>query len=300
MSTAELLKPYVPEGFAEFWKETVAEAEAVPLHFDLAPQDDYRSPEHSIELLKFRGIKGQTLHGWVALPDQPSPGFLWIPPYSRWSMLPNEYGVRPGLASISLNFFGESAFHREDYTPARGYFADGVNDPHTWEFRRMFQDAVILARIFAELPGIDRERIFGFGMSQGGGIAIWLGAWFKMIRAVVADEPFLGGMPWVLTGSAHRFPLKELTDYAEQSPENDSAVRRTLSYFDTLNHATRCEVPTRLTLGLKDPAVRPQQVRAIYDALPGDKDLEEIDWGHDWHPRMIEGAQEFLTARNLI
>jgi cephalosporin-C deacetylase len=203
------------------------------------------------------------------------------------------------MASVSFNFHGEGPFHRENYTPERGYFADGVDRPETWVFRRMFQDAVLVARHMTELPGIDGRRLGAMGMSQGGGISIWMGAWVPLIRAVVADMPFLGGMPWVLSRSAFRYPLKELTDWLQASPEHDAAGRSTIRYFDTVNQATCCQVPTRLSLGLKDPAVRPEQVRAIFDALAGEKELDELDWGHDWHPQMVEANRDWLL-RHLV
>jgi hypothetical protein len=31
-------------------------------------------------------------------------------------------------------------------------------------------------------------------------------------------------------------------------------------------------------------------VRAVYEALPGEKELEKLPGGHDWHPEMVEGT----------
>ncbi|MES1227351.1 MAG: acetylxylan esterase, partial [Armatimonadota bacterium] len=64
-----------------------------------------------------------------------------------------------------------------------------------------------------------------------------------------------------------------------------------VSYYDTVNVATRCHVPTLVTAGTKDPSVRPAQAEALFDALPGRKKYELMDWGHDWHSSMV--------ARNL-
>lgn len=296
---SDLLRPYIPPGFEEFWGEVVSEANSAPLDFIVAAQNEFFLDSHSVEVFSFRGVDGESRQGWVALPTglTVAPGFLWLAPYSRWSMLPNRYGVRDGMASISFNFHGESAFHREEYSVERGYMAHGVESRDTWVFKRMFQDAVIVGRIFSQFEGVDSEKIAAMGMSQGGGLAIWMGAWVPWIKAVVADEPFLSGVPWILDAKYFRYPLKELTDVAFASEESEAKVRLTLSYFDTVNQSAFCEKPTRVTLGLKDPSVRPPQVRAVYETLPGIRELEEIDCGHDWHPRMIEGAQEFLRTK---
>lgn len=299
---SDLLRPYVPPGFEAFWRENTDEAMLAPLDFSVSDQINFLPIDHVVKVLEFRGISGETLHGWIAWPKAGgfSPGFLWLAPYSRWSMLPNEYGTRSGMVSLSFNFHGESAFHREEYTPARGYMAEGIESRETWIFRKMYQNSVIAGRILGSLERVDSNRIVTAGMSQGGGLAIWMGAWVDYVKAVVADEPFLAGVPWILDAKHFRYPLKEMTDLAFSSPEMQEKVRETLSYFDTVNQAAFCEVPTRVTLGLKDPSVRPSQVKAVYETLPGHKDIEEIDWGHDWHPRMIAGAEEFLREVKFL
>ncbi len=291
------IQPNPPEGFEAFWSSLAVAAEAFPLSFEIREQDQIAHDGHHVRLVDFQGRDG-VLHGWVATPRhevKASPGFLWLAPYSRWSMLPNEYGTRAGLSSLSFNFFGEDAFHEEVYTPKRGYFAEGVESPESWIFGRMAFDAIVAGRVLAALDEVDEGRIGVSGMSQGGGMSIWLGAVWPVVKAVVAEMPFLGGMDWVLgQNRPFRYPLKELTDVMQSSAEMGEKVRRTVSFFDTVNLAAHCRVPTRVTLGLKDPAVRPEQARAVFAALPGEKEIEELDWGHDWHPRMVEGGSAWF------
>lgn len=293
-----LLAPSPPVDLESFWNRVVFEADSHPLEFEVKAQSEQYAPDHIVNTIEFTGISGQVRHGWVALPKrfvQPVPGFLWVPPYSRWSMLPNQYGTRPGFASLSFNFFGESAFHQEVYKPERGYFAEGIESPETWIFREMAQNAIVASRILESLPEVDSNRLASMGMSQGGGISIWLGAFLPRIRAVVADMPFLGGMRWALDPkNVYRYPLKEVTDVMALSPQNEAMVRKTISYFDTVNVGSFCQKPTRVTLGLRDPAVKPEQARAVFEALAGEKELEEIDFGHDWHPQMVSGGTEWL------
>lgn len=289
------LEPYPPPGFEAFWREASDESASAPLDFEEAPTEKASPTGHEVRAFSFRGMEGRRLHGWFALPEADSPpGFLWVPPYGQWSMPPDEYGTRPGFASASLNFFGHGAFHEEAYSPGRGYFAQGVGEPATWVFRRMFQDARIALRVLAASGHADPARLAACGLSQGGGIAIWLGAWAPEVRAVAADYPFLSGMPWVLARGLHRYPLRELRDWADGPGGSPEAVARTLAYYDTVNQAAHCRVPTLVSAGLRDPAVRPEQARAVYEALPGPKELAEIDFGHDWHPSMVARNQAWL------
>ena len=131
-------------------------------------------------------------------------------------------------------------------------------------------------------------------MSQGAGMAIWLGAWCPIVRAVCSDMPFLAGINDTLGGSVSRYPLKELFDFMQDLPVGEARLQHTVSYFDTINHATHCDVPTLVSLGLRDPASKPDNVRVVYDALPGLKKLQIYEGGHDWDAGMVEVNRNWL------
>lgn len=289
--------PWPPEDLEAFWAGAIDEARRTPLEYRRSGHSTFDHPHLSVESLTFSGMGGRTLHGWIATPPgaRRLPGFLWIPPYGRESVLPNEYGTRSGMVSLSFNFHELNAFHQEGYVPERGYFSEGAGNPATWIFRRMLQDAYLALRVLRAQPEADEDRLAACGMSQGGGISIWLGAWSGLVRAVCADMPFLGAMRFAMT-KAYRYPLKELADFAEREPLGEERLMHTLSYFDTVNQATRCGVPTLVTLGEKDPAVRPEQAEAVYQALPGEKRLIRYPGGHDWHAEMVENNRSWMTA----
>ncbi len=289
--------PYLPEDFSDFWAEAIQEARAEGLDYHRGLVNAYDWPGFQIETISFRGMGGRQLHGWLAYPPgaRRLPGFVWLPPYGQESKLPDAYGTRPGFASLSFNFHGHDAFHQEKYVQSRGYFAEGAESPETWVFRRMIQDAFIATRVLQAQVEVDEERIGAAGMSQGGGLAIALGAWCPIIRCVVADMPFLGAVKDTLTSNVYRYPLKELVDAMTTLPLGEVRILNTVAYFDTVNQATFCKVPTHVSLGLKDPACKPDTVQAIYDALPGIKHLEVYDWGHDWHPSMIANNERWLA-----
>jgi cephalosporin-C deacetylase len=291
------LAPYLPEDFDDFWQETVAEAAAVPLDYRRSLNNDFECQGFRVETFDFKATGGRRLNGWIAFPDgaRRLPAFIWLPPYGKQSLLPNVYGTRDGFVSLSFNFFGNEAFHQEKYIPGQGYFAEGAELPETWVFRRMFQDALIATRVLQAQLEVDEDRIGAMGMSQGGGMSVWLGAWSPIVKAVCADMPFLGGMNHALSGKIYRYPLKELTDFMENLPVGEARVLNTVSYYDTINHATRCGKPTQVSLGLNDPAAKPDSVRSIFEALPKSKLLRTYDWGHDWHPDMVDNNRNWLV-----
>lgn len=290
------LVPYVPEDFDAFWLEVLDEARQVPLDFHRSLRNEYNAPGFIVESFHYLGMGGRRLNGWIAYPEgaRRLPGFLWIPPYGRESVLPNRYGTREGFVSLSINFHGESPFHQEEYIPSRGYFAFGADSPDSWIFKTMFQNAWLATRVLQALPEADEDRLAAMGMSQGGGIAIWLGAHCDLIKAVCADMPFLCGMNVMLGNQVYRYPVKELYDFAETIPLGMERVKNTIAYFDTLNQATRCHVPTQVTLGERDPACRPEQVEALFEALNGPKLLRRYPGGHDWDFGMVDHNRQWL------
>lgn len=291
----------LPDEFDEFWHERTALALEARLDGRRKPTER-RSPfGHRIDEIEFRGIDGTPRHGWLALPDdtESAPGFLWVPPYGLSSRFPDEYGTRPGFLSLSLNLHGYGAFHEEKYTPERGYFAWGIESPETWILGRMYQDCVLAARFLLAVPTISGSAVTAMGMSQGAGLSIWLGAFCPLVNRVVADMPFLGDVRKTLAERVFRYPLKEIKDAMEGMIMGEAVVGNTLAYFDTVHVASRCFVPTQVSLGLRDPACRPDTVRAIFDALPlaeADRRLITYDWGHDWHPDMVANNEEWLEA----
>lgn len=293
-----MFQPYLPEDFDAFWAEVAHEARQVPLNYWRERAPDRDTPSHSVDWIGFQGAHGAALEGWLAYPAGASrlPAFVWIPPYGRESLLPDAYGSREGMTSLSFNLHGLGAFHREAYVTARGYFADGAGSPQTWVFRSLIQHCLIAARVLQAQLEADEDRVGAMGMSQGGGLALWLAAFSPVVRAVCADMPFLGAMPHVFAKPIHRYPLKELQDFMEREPLGRERVMHTLAYFDTLNVATRCAKPTLVTLGLKDPACRPDTVRAIHEALPGPRGLVEYPGGHDWDPAMVGINRDWLLS----
>ena len=287
-----------PEDFESFWLEAASEALKAPLEMERSVSNDFDLPGFRVETHSFLGIDGRRIHGWIAVPDgvRHAPGLLWIPPYGRESVLPNQYSTRVGSVSLSFNFHGEGAFHQEKYVVARGYFAHGAESPETWVFRTMFQNAVLASRVLQAQIEVDETKIGAMGISQGAGMSIWLAAWNPIVRSVCADLPFLGNVGNTLLNSVYRYPLKEVRDYMDSIPLGEARVLNTLSYYDTVFQAGFAKVPVQVTLGLKDPACRPDTVRAIYEALPVQKVLNELDWGHDYHPSMIPANADWFAA----
>lgn len=287
--TDPILPPYPPDDFNEFWDRMESERS----HRSPAWVREHRPDEdidtHRIERIDFQGDTENPLHGWIALPQGtalPAPAFLWPHAYGLESHVPDAYSCYPGYISMSYNMHGLGAYHHEKYTPEKGYFTKGIEDPDNWIFHAFVRDALRALDILAAQPEVDPSHLYCAGLSQGGGLGIMLSAATDRIRAACADLPFLSSMPWAIK-KAYRYPYKEFADWASRRALGMEAVLGTLAYFDTLNCATRAKCPIQVSYGTRDPACTPNTVMAIYKALPEPKNLLVYeDHGHDWHPTM--------------
>lgn len=287
----------LPDDFDAFWQQARDESLAVPLNFKRSRANDFALDGFRVETFRFQAMDRRTLDGWIAYPPDAKglPGFLWIPPYGRESLLPNAYGTREGMVSLSINLHGYGPFHQEKYEPARGYLSEGADAPETYIFRRILQDCMIAFRVLQAQIEVNESQLGCMGMSQGAGLSLWMGAHCPGVRAVCADMPFFGGVAGNLDRGAYRYPLKELADFIETIPMGREQVAYTLSYYDTIHQASRCQVPTLVSLGEKDPASRPENVRRIFDAVAApQKRLVEYPGGHDWDSQMVDNNRTWL------
>lgn len=301
MEPAVLLKaPQPPADFVAFWQAATAEAQAVPLHFERVHQSDDDHPTHQVFRLRWRGMDGQGREGWYAIPRTvvlPAPAVLYLPGYGVGTVPINENTKFERFITFSVNLHGYAVEPNVPYSPELGYFTRGIESPHTYVYRRLVQESILAMRILAAQAEVNSNRLVAAGLSQGGGLAVMLGAWCALVACVVAELPALSYWEYLLGKPAWRYPIKEFADYMQATGISRQAVLAVLQYFDAVNHAPYVRVPTQLSLALKDPSIRPPVVFSLYEALRVPKRLLIYeDLGHDWHPEMRLRLEEWALS----
>jgi cephalosporin-C deacetylase-like acetyl esterase len=124
------------------------------------------------------------------------------------------------------------------------------------------------------LSEVDEGRFAFFGTSQGGGGALLLASIFsgRGVRACAADVAFLTGFAMAAAKDnpgAYELALAEVRRMGEKSPGVVADAWRALGFVDTLSHAHRLTMPVLLTAGLDDETCPADQIRTLFDALPG-------------------------------
>ncbi|MBL7252721.1 acetylxylan esterase [Paractinoplanes lichenicola] len=299
-----------PDGFDEFWAETLAEA---------AKHDvDVRLQEVATNLetittydVTFRGFAGQDVRAWLRVPAHatgPLPAVVQFVGYGggRGHALENLLWASAGFAHLQMDTRGQgsgwSLGDTPDEAPSQpqvpGVMTRGILDPATYYYRRMFTDAVRAVDAARSLDVVDNSRIAVLGGSQGGGNALAVAGLRDDLAAAVAFVPFLCDFPRALQVT-ESYPYKEIIDYLVVHRTEVEPVRRTLAFFDGVNFAARAAAPALFSAALRDTVCPPSTVFGAFHEYGGEKEIEVWEFnGHEGGGILDEArALEFLRGR---
>ncbi|MDX9954998.1 MAG: acetylxylan esterase [Anaerolineae bacterium] len=275
-----------PADFDAFWAKTLAETRAYPLdpHFE---QVDYGLRRLETFDVTFAGYAGQPIKGWLQLPRErsgPLPCVVEYIGYGGGRGFPTEWLLwsNVGFAHLIMDTRGQGSTWRHGDTPDNagaggdphhpGFMTQGILDPHTYYYRRVFTDAVRAVETARAHPAVDATRIAIVGGSQGGGITLAVSGLLPDVAAVLPDVPFLCHYRRAVE-LTDRDPYHELTRYCKTHRDKAETVFRSLAYFDGVNFAARAAAPALFSVGLMDDICPPSTVYAAYNTYAGPKDI---------------------------
>lgn len=288
----------IPADFDEFWAARIAEADAVPLDYEILPSDQI--PELgscTYYDLYFTGMEGARVYAKYAVPKVPGGGpvplvlqFHGYPGCTRsWAEQSSWPGI--GCAILSMDNPGQGG-RSEDVggfkgTTVSGHLITGVDGgPKNLYYVRLYQDQHILCRIVRELEGIDLSRIYVNGSSQGGGMGIACCALNPdLVNRASILYPFLSDFREVWELGADEIAYDGIRYYSrwfDADGERADEWFGTLGYVDSLSFAHLVRCPVLFGTGLADVVCPPETQFAVYNALTcPKKHLLYPDFGHE-------------------
>ncbi len=295
-----------PADFDAFWADTLSAARQHPLDAVFEPVD------FGLKLLDtydvtFSGYGGQRIKGWLLLPKQrtePLPCVVEYIGYSGGRGFPVNWltWASAGYAHLVMDTRGQgwSIGNRGD-TPdlpdganpfAPGFMTQGIVDPKTYYYRRLFTDAVRAVETAQSHPAVDSERIAATGGSQGGGITLAAGGLEPAIKVIMPDVPFLCHYRRA-TSITDRSPYSEITTFLKGHRDLIDVVFNTLSYFDGVNFSARIKAKALFSVALMDLTCPPSTIYAAYNQLSGDKEIRVYPYNDH------EGGSAFQTVEKI-
>ena len=283
-----------PADFDEFWTDTLKQARAVDLDAVFEPVDNGLSLVRTLDVT-FRGYGGHPIKGWLTLPatvDGPLPTVVQYIGYGGGRGVPHQhlFWAAAGYAHFVMDTRGQGSGWVRGDTPdpegsgphVSGFMTQGVEDPATYYYRRVYTDAVRAIEAARSHPAVDGTRLAVHGGSQGGGISIAVAGLVPDLLAAMPDVPFLCHFERAV-GLTDTDPYGEIVRYLMIHRAKEARVRATLSYFDGVSFARRATAPALFSTALMDTTCPPSTVFAAYHAWAvADKDIRVYTFnGHE-------------------
>lgn len=295
-----------PADFDAFWSKTLDEARSYELGARFEPCADTGLRTVDVYDVTFAGFGGHPVRGWFVLPagtTRPLPVVVEFIGYGGGRGLPHTHllWASAGFAHFVMDTRGQGSGWMAGDTPDPvgsapafpGFMTRGIEDPHSYYYRRVFTDAVRAVEAARSHPLVDAARTAAVGESQGGGITLAVGGLIPDLVAIAPDVPFLCDFPRALTVT-DRNPYREVGNYLKTHRGRAERVRTTLSYFDGVHFAARGRAPALFSTALEDMTCPPSTVFAAYNAYAHpDKAIEVYDFNDH------EGGGPFQKAVQL-
>lgn len=292
--------------FDAFWQDSLAQARRFPLAPRFERVTNYMKSIEAYDVT-YAGYEGQDIKGWLLLPagrSGPVPCVVEYIGYGGGRGLPTDWltWASAGYAHLVMDTRGQgSAWSSGDTAdlPVEGanpffpgFMTQGILDPKTYYYRRVFIDAVRAVETARSHEAIDASRIAVTGGSQGGGITLAVSGLVGDLDAVMPDVPFLCHYRRA-TEIVNTMPYGEISKYLQTHRDHVEQVFQTLSYFDGVNFSARANAATLFSVGLMDETCPPSTVYAAFNHYGGPKEMRV------WHYNYHEGGANFQTREKL-
>ena len=297
----------VPMDLDAFWAATLAEARAYDLAVSCTQVETGLTVVDTFDVV-FAGFGGAPIRAWLHLPagrTGPLPVVVEYMGYGGGRGLAHEriLFAAAGFAHLVMDTRGQGSGWAVGDTPDPdstgapfhpGFMTQGILDPQTYYYRRVFTDAVRTVEAARTLDAINPSRVVVTGGSQGGGISLAVAGLMPDLAGVMPDVPFLADFPRAIT-FVDTDPYSEIVRYLKAHRDHVERVHATLSYFDAANLGRRAAAPALFSVGLMDLICPPSTVYAAYNALPIPKNIyNDIPSGHANSPEAMNAMTEAI------
>lgn len=247
-----------PQGFDDFWDNTLKELEKVPLDLTLIEQPDKETAAGKTYLAKFRAWEGRWAWAWLYEPkaDKPVDATVQCPAVSVY---------QPGQAQhANGELWIAAAVHGGDLTtyPAKSdfdYMTSGITARDTTMLRYSYTCLVRCYDIIRQ-HRLCNGNVHVRGASQGGGLSMVL-AGLRPVTSVTGNTIAMMRIDWTVLG---------LTTWGPHAPagSDPKQVAEVIRYFDPACFAHRVHAPVKFYLALFDFTGPVEGVLTAINALP--------------------------------
>ncbi|WP_199614201.1 acetylxylan esterase [Paenibacillus alkalitolerans] len=291
-----------PSEADRFWDETLAAFADKPM---LDEMKKVESPLKEVEAyhVSYEGFDDTPVHAWYLVPaflkQDRYPCIVIYQGYSGDKGLPERYAawLLLGYAVFAVDMRGQGGETGNrlnyDFGASKGWITQNILHKERCYYMALTIDSIKAVDWVSRRPEILPDKIAVMGGSQGGGTALIASALNKKASLVIADIPNLCHMDFGVMHSTGS--LTEAATYIKRHPDRLEAVLLTLAHFDIMNLAHRIQIPSRVSVALKDTVCWPETVFAAYNRIEGNKHIDIHPFsGHEVSEHQLRLHMQYL------
>ena len=269
-----------PDDFEAVWRRRYEQARAIRPAPEIRPSG-VGSDDVQVFDVTFTSAGGVRIGGWLTLPRRGT--------VQRGVVVGHGYGGRDrpelqlpirGAAALFPCARGLGCSRRPDIPDnAARHVLHGIESRDTYVHGGCAADVWCAASALLELVPEASGRLDYLGGSFGGGIGALALPWDERFDRAHLSVPSFGNHPLRLT-----LPCTGSGEAVRIYHRTHGEAIDVLRYFDAATAARRLRIPTLVAAALFDPAVPPPGQFAVYNALPGPKELFVLRAGHFDYP----------------
>lgn len=273
----------IPKDFDSFWDNRMKEVYNHNLEYSITSSEINGFSLCSYYDLWFKGINGEKIYAKYIKPKL----YYEIPlilqfhgyPGASRSWFEQSSFAGMGCAVLAMDCPGQGG-NGEDIggfngSTVSGHIIAGLDGkPKDMYYVRLFQNTSILYRIAEELDGIDKNKIYANGASQGAGIALACSSLNPTIKRCAALYPFLSDYKRVYDMDLDLVAYEGLRYYSKwfnTMGENNNEVFTKLGYIDVHNLVHKLKAEVLFGTGLMDNICPPSTQFAVYNNINAKK-----------------------------
>ncbi|MBO4631089.1 MAG: acetylxylan esterase [Lentisphaeria bacterium] len=307
IAAPEEIQPFFqePEDFQQFWDSALAELAKVPMKASRKEVDPLRNQQGKFKCwdVQVDCAGNAPVSGYLTIPVNAAPKSLPAVVSFQGAGVSSGWKITiPGAIHFNINAHGiVNGQPKEFYSNLRknelsGYARKNADDREKFYFRNMFLRVKRALDYVKTLPEYDGKTLIVHGGSQGGAQAIVAAGLDPDVVLIGAQVPAMCDHGGVLAGRKSGWP--QIIRLKGGKPINSATVK-TLPYYDMAFFAKRIKAEAYFTVGLIDTTCCPSSVYAVYNCIPGKKEMFVMpDKGHvgTFSPGYLKRRQELIYA----
>ncbi len=284
--------PAEPADFADFWQEKYRLARQI----DPTPELILLTGDAPAGFVKYQvsfcSTEHLQIHGWLYIPEVREVARAFIMGHGYADLSEADPDLRyQDAAYLFHSFRGLGLSRTPDISDNPAYHVlHDIDKPDRYILGGCVEDLWLAVSVMEKLyPHFPVNYI---GISFGGGIGALAIPWDARIRRAHLNVPTFGHHPLRL-----ELPTLGSAAAVQQYQLQHGNVMETLRYYDAAVAARHIRIPMHIACALFDPMVAPPGQFAIYNALPGNKELFVLKAGHFDYP---DKANEYLKLQESL